>query len=423
MISMTRHPAKERQNSVAPILVAILALGLAFPATAQTARLDEQTAIAAAQGRDDLRNAMEGTVDASMAEEEEAGVWTNPSFEYERDRTKGAGGTTVQDTYRLSQPVDVSGRRGLRQDAAKRRVEATRAETQQRTREVGGEASKLFYTVLMRQQAKAAAERWAARLVEAETVLDNLRGGREVSGYDARRLTRERITADTKARALRADLVESWERLRTLMGWPPDTAMPQIEGVLLPPPPLGLDDLMSRIENRRDLLALRAKVAASNLDRQAADRSWIPDITLGVGLKQVEQPDRSDQGVLLTASAPLPLFDRGQAASRKAAAQSRVTAADMALARAKAEGEIRGLWRRTGELRETALTFRESALAASRDLSRIAEGAYRAGEMNVLELIDAHKSLLEAETTAVELEFGAREAHTELTLATGETSP
>lgn len=404
-----------------PLLAVVLTL--AAPAWAETGRLDEQAAIAAAQGRDDLRDATEGAIDASRAEEDETGLWPNPTFEYERDRTKGAGGATVQDTYRLSQPVDVSGRRGLRQDAAGRRVDATQAEARQRTREAGGEARKLFHTVLMRQQAKAAAERWVGRLTEAETVLTRLRSGREVSGYDARRLTRERVAADAKVRALNADLGESWERLRALMGWAPGTAMPRIEGALLPPPSLGLDDLMSRLEDRPDLRALRARVAASDLDRRAADRGWIPDLTLGAGLKQVEQPDRSDQGVLLTVSAPLPLFDRGQAASRKAAAQSRATAADLALARAKAEGEIRGLWRRTGELRETALKFRESSLPASRDLSRIAEGAYRAGEMNVLELLDAHKSLLEAETTAIELEFGAREAHTDLQLATGETTP
>ena len=411
---MTRYPT--------PILAVILTLGLAFPAAAETGRLDEQAAIAAAQGRDDLRNATEGAVDAARAEEDEAGLWPNPTFEYERDRTKGAGGATVQDTYRLSQPVDVSGRRGLRQDAAGRRVDASRAETRQRYREAGGEARKLFHTVLMRQQAKEAAARWATRLGEAETVLAKLRTGREVSGYDARRLTRERVAAEAKVRALNADLAEAWERLRALMNWPAGTAMPRIEGALLPPPPLGLDDLMSRMEDRPDLQVLRAKVAASDLDRRAADRGWVPDLTLGAGLKQVDQPERSDRGVLLTVSAPLPLFDRGQAASRKAAAQSRATAGDLALARAKAEGEVRGLWRRTSELRDTALTFRESSLGSSRDLSRIAESAYRAGEMSVLELLDAHKALMEAETTAVELEFGAREAHTELTLATGESS-
>lgn len=407
-----------------PLLAVVLALAApawAAPAWAEPARLDEQAAVAAATGRNDLRDATEGAVDAARAEADEAGLWPNPTFEYERERTKETGGAAIQDTYRLSQPVDVSGRRGLRQDAAFRRVDAARAEGQQRGVEAGAEARKLFYAVMMRQQARQAAERWAARLGEAETVLARLRAGREVSGYDARRLTRERVAADARVRALDADLSESWERLRAVMGLPAGSPMPVIDGTLLPPPPLGIDELLSRADARSDLQGLRAKVAASDLERRAADRGWVPELTLGAGLKQVDRPESRDQGVLFTVSAPLPLFDRGQAASRKAAAQSRATSADLALARARAEGEIRGLWRRTGELRETAVTFRESSLTQSRELSRVAQAAYRAGEMGVLELLDAHKALWEAETTSVELEFGAREAHSDLILAVGET--
>jgi cobalt-zinc-cadmium efflux system outer membrane protein len=404
-----------------PLLAVVLALS--SPAGAEPARLDEHSAMAAAQGRDELRDATEGALDAARAEADEAGLWPNPTFEYERDRTKEAGGAAIQDTYRLSQPVDVSGRRGLRQDAALRRADATRAEGGQRRVEAGAEARKLFYAVMMRQQARQAAERWAARLGEAETVLTRLKAGREVSGYDARRLSREKVAADAKVRAMDADLAEAWERLRALMGLPAGSPLPRLDGALLPPPPLGLDDLASRLDNRPDLQGLRARVAASDLERRAADRGWIPELTVGAGLKQVDRPESRDQGVLLTVSAPLPLFDRGQAAGRKAAAQSRATAADLALARARAEGEVRGLWRRTSELRETALRFRESALAPSRDLSRVAETAYRAGEMNVLELLDAHKALWEAEATAIDLEFGAREAHSDLILAAGETTP
>lgn len=399
------------------------ALAFAVPVRAEPAHLDEQAAVAAARGRGELRDATEGTLDAARAEADEAGLWPNPTFEYERDRTKETGGAAIQDTYRLSQPVDISGRRFLRQDAALRRADAAQADGRQRLVEAGAEARRLFHTVLMRTQALDAAQGWATRLGEAETVLTRLRQGREVSGYDARRLSREKLAADAKVRAMGADLAESWERLRVVMGLPAGSPMPRLEGKLLPPPPLGLDDLMSHLESRPDLQGLRSKIAASDLERRAADRGWIPEVTVGAGLKQVDRPESRDQGVLLTVSAPLPLFDRGQATTRKAEAQTRASSADLALARAKAEGEVRGLWRRTTELRATALKFRESAVAPSKELARIAQAAYRAGEMNVLELLDAHKALWEAEATALELEFGAREAHSDLILAAGEPNP
>jgi cobalt-zinc-cadmium efflux system outer membrane protein len=260
-------------------------------------------------------------------------------------------------------------------------------------------------------------------LTEAEAVLGKLRGGREASGYDARRITRERVAAEAKVRTLDADLNDSWERLRTVMVLPAGTPIPPIEGSLMPPPPAGLEDFLSRLGDRPDLMALKAKVDASDLDRRAADRGWLPDVTLGAALKRVDQPTRDDTGVLFTVSAPLPLFDRGQAGSRKAASQSRATTGDRALASAKAEGELRGLWRRAVDLRETALRFRESSLGPSRQISRIAEGAYKAGEMTVLELLDAYKADLDAETTTLDLELGAREAHTDLQFSAGEALP
>lgn len=410
-------PARLRR--VGPPLLAA-ALAFALPVRAEPLRLDEPAAVAAAQGRDELRDAAEGSLDAARAEADEAGLWPNPTFEYERDRTKEAGGGAVQDTYRLSQPVDMSGRRALRRDAALHRTDAAQAEGRLRMVEAGAEARRLFHTVLMRAQSLEAAQGWAARLGEAEAVLTRLRQGREVSGYDARRLSREKMAADAKVRAMGADLAESWERLRVVMGLPAGSSMPRLEGRLLPPPPLPLEELMGRLENRPDLQGLRARIAASDLERRAADRGWIPEVTVGAGLKQVDRPESRDQGVLLTVSTPLPLFDRGQTAARKAAAQSRAVGADLALARAKAEGEVRGLWRRAAELRDTAQTFRDGAVAPSRELARIAQAAYRAGEMNVLELLDAQKALWEAESTALELEFGAREAHSELILAAGE---
>ena len=50
---------------------------------------------------------------------------------------------------------------------------------------------------------------------------------------------------------------------------------------------------------------------------------------------------------------------------------------------------------------------------------RIAEVAYRAGESTVLELLDAYKGALDAETTALDLEWKAREVRIELDQLTG----
>jgi cobalt-zinc-cadmium efflux system outer membrane protein len=59
-------------------------------------------------------------------------------------------------------------------------------------------------------------------------------------------------------------------------------------------------------------------------------------------------------------------------------------------------------------------------VGASRDLARIAEAAYRAAEGSILELLDAHRALLDAESEALSLELAARLARIELDHILGE---
>jgi cobalt-zinc-cadmium efflux system outer membrane protein len=83
------------------------------------------------------------------------------------------------------------------------------------------------------------------------------------------------------------------------------------------------------------------------------------------------------------------------------------------------EAELRGVWAQANELRRAALSFRKEAISGSGQLSRIAEAAYRGGESTLLELLDAYRNELEAETTTLELELAARLTRIELDLISG----
>jgi cobalt-zinc-cadmium efflux system outer membrane protein len=90
--------------------------------------------------------------------------------------------------------------------------------------------------------------------------------------------------------------------------------------------------------------------------------------------------------------------------------------------RARAEGELRGLYAQGERLRKAALEFRAATVNAAPDLLRIAEAAYRGGESSLLELLDAYRGALEAETTALLLEWKARETRIEYDQLTGRIS-
>ena len=185
--------------------------------------------------------------------------------------------------------------------------------------------------------------------------------------------------------------------------------------------PQALPDLQARLGMRPDISALAARVDAAQADNAAAQRN-LPELSVGIGGKRVEDGASRDNGNLLLLSFNLPLFDRQQAGDRRTAAQAMAARAELGLARQQAEGELVGLHRQLTQLIATAERYRSDAVAPSAELVRIAEAAYRAGESTVLELLDAYKGALEAELTALDLEWKAREARIELDQLTGNHS-
>lgn len=176
---------------------------------------------------------------------------------------------------------------------------------------------------------------------------------------------------------------------------------------------------MTRLDQRPDLLVLSRRAEAADLDGRAAQRGSIPEVTVGIGPRFVDNGGTRDNGMALSLSLPLPVFDRQQAGRQRAAAEAQQARAEYRLARARAEGELRGLHQQAERLRATAIDYRAHAVAATPDLLRIAEAAYQGGESSLLELLDAYRGALEAETTALELEQRAREARIEYDLITG----
>lgn len=389
-----------------------LAMGLSLPLSSLAAPLTEGEAVRRVVAHPELADLAQARIAEADADVVAAAMWSNPTLELARDKT----GVSRESTWRLAQPIDISGRRGLRQDAARRRLDATEAETQAWRQERTTEVRRAFHDVLRQQLAERAINDWMVRFAVIGGIVDKLARAGESSGYDRRRLAREQQTAEAKAAEARAGLAHSQARLAALVGQP--LMEEGVAGALLPALPSGLPALQGRLTQRPDLVALAARAEAANADSAAARRNF-PEVTLGVGGKRTDDGIVRENGTLFSVSIPLPVFDRQQSADRRTAAQAMAARAEYALSKQKAEGELLGLHRQTTQLIAAAERYRREAVAPSADLVRIAETAYRAGESTVLELLDAYKGALEAETTAIDLEWKARETRIELDQLTG----
>jgi outer membrane protein, heavy metal efflux system len=396
------------------LTLSVCLLTLPLAVLAQTP-LTEAEAVRLGLTRADFTDLERGAVQAAEADVLAAGLFPNPTLSYSRDRVDGSP-DTVEQTWMLGQTFDISGRRGLHREAASRRVASVTAGNAARQLDMAAEIRRGFHEALFRQQTIRAAETWAQRFARVEGMVRKLARAGEASGYDQRRLSRERQTAEARLAAERAELDRSLARLLALTGTPD---APLLKGALLPPPPSPVETALSRLDQRPDLQALSRRAEAADLEGRAAKRGGIPDVTVGIGPKYVDNGSTQDKGVALSLSVPLPVFDRQQAGQQRAAAEALQARAEYRLVRSRAEGELRGLYRQAEGLRATAADYRSRAVAASPELLRIAEIAYQGGESSLLELLDAYRGALETETTALELEKRARDARIEYDLLTG----
>ncbi len=394
----------------------LLLLLCALPLAAGAQALTEAEALRLGLSRAELRDLERGTRALADAEVTAAGTWPNPTLDYERERTRTSPRGS-DETWRLAQTFDLSGRRGLRAAAAERRLGAAEASNSTRRGELAAEIRRQFHDLLHTQQVVHATETWVRRFLLIESRIEKQASAGEASGYDLRRISRERQTTEARLAAEQAKLLRQRERLAALIGRPAD----ELSGSLLPPALPALDAALTKLEQRPELQVLARRAEAADLESRAAARGWLPDVTLGVGTKKSDNGFTTDHGAIVSLSIPLPVFDRQQAGAQRAAAEAMTARAELGLAKHRAEGDLRGLHRQAERLTTAAADYRAQAVSTIPELLRIAEAAYQGGESTLLELLDAYRGALDTEATALDLEWQARAARIDYDLLTGST--
>jgi len=155
-----------------------MAIGLLSPLTSLAAPLTEGEALRRALARPELAELARARVAEADADVVAASTWANPALEFSRDKT----GASRETAWRLAQPLDVSGRRGLRQDAARLRLDATEADTRTGRVERAAEVRRSFHEVLRQQLAVNVMDAWRARFAVIGSVVDKLARAGDASG-------------------------------------------------------------------------------------------------------------------------------------------------------------------------------------------------------------------------------------------------
>jgi cobalt-zinc-cadmium efflux system outer membrane protein len=154
------------------------------------------------------------------------------------------------------------------------------------------------------------------------------------------------------------------------------------------------------LKQRADLVALRHTRDAAESSLHLAKASRIPDVDVGltythnggVTLNHPIDPTPAFNQLALSVSVPLPIFDQGQYAVRKAYAASDQAQTNLSAAELKAEVDIRTAESDYRSALDRLATFQHGILDAADKLLEAKRISYQHGASTLLELLEAQRS-------------------------------
>lgn len=385
-------------------------LAFTLPLICHAEPLTEEKSLQLGLNQTDFVNLLESRVNSAQGALVTTKTWANPEFDFIYEELGEATETNIL----LRQRFDVSGRRGFSRDSAQARIYMTEANNDSRRVRRGAIIRKHFFQALYFQQQQQLLGHWIEKFSKVEMAMRRREEAGDVSGYDRRRISREKVSLLARQRHNLASYQAEWQQLLGVIGALDSQSFKGVQGDLAPAEILPLSTVLDGLSQQPVLMQLQHKAEAARFAIRAADRSKIPEITLGAGYKSVDGPVLNESGLMLTASIPVPILDRKQGIRLSSESKAREAESEYQLALIQMTSEVRGLWQQARQLAENARLFRQQSVDASFELVRIAETAYQSNEIGVLELIDAYQSALDAEKNALQLALEARLTRIEL---------
>ena len=358
---------------------------------------------------------------AARAGQRAAGIAPNPSLSASADTgdPKDGSASGTEWSLEVSVPVGWLAARRPAVQAAQAGVAAAEADAEALRREALGRLRELFWQVVIAERRVTALEeldRETASLTRAVT--------RRVEKGEDRPVEQVRVEIEAERLAgeldsARLGLSASREQLRAWLNLPPGAEVTAVADVEVLPATFDRETARARAVADPRVAAARARVAQAMAERDTVRLGRLPEVEVAPFVDDELDQQRTGVGV----TAPLPLWDWNtakvsQADARLSAARSELAAAELA-AETDVVAAQAGCEAAVGE----AARYRDRILPRAESAAATIERAYELGESDLLEAVDARRTLLATQTGYLD---ALSRAHTEcgrLYAAMGEESP
>ncbi|MGY2162522.1 TolC family protein [Pseudomonas tolaasii] len=377
--------------SVRTLLGATALWAVASAAQAQTLTLDSALQAAIANNPD--LAAAQWDIDIARGGRQQAGLIPNPVASVDVEDTRRDSRTT---SIKLSQALELGGKRGARIEVAERAQDAAALTLEQRRNALRADVIAGFYGALRAQERLELAQRSLALAERGLVVAKGRVTAGKASPVEATRAQVQLSEIRLEFNRAQIGLSDAYRSLAASTG----SAAPDFQSVAAQrqssPPLPATAQLLARLEQTPELRLAELQIQQSEASVGLEKAQRIPDLDVSIG-------SQYDAGVrervnLVGVSMPIPLFNRNQgnvlAASRRADQARDV--------RNATELRLRTETRQALDLWQTANTevqaFNQQILPAAQSAVDSATRGFEMGKFNFLDVLDAQRTLIAART-------------------------
>ncbi|MEB2645746.1 TolC family protein [Pseudomonas sp. C 49-2] len=377
--------------SVRTLLGAAALWAAACAAQAQTLTLDSalQTAFA---NNPDLA-AAQWEIDIAQGGRQQAGLIPNPVASWDVEDTRRDSRTT---SIKISQALELGGKRGARIDVASRAQDAAALTLEQRRNTLRAEVIDNYYGALRAQERLDLAQRSMAVAERGLVVANGRVTAGKASPVEATRAQVQVSEIRLELDRAQIGLTDAYRRLAASTG----SAAPNFQAVatqnLSAPTVPSATQLLARLEQTAELRLAELSILQNEASVGLEKAQRIPDLDVSIG----SQYDASvrERVNLVGVSMPIPLFNRNQgnvlAATRRADQARDLRNATELRLRTETRQAL-DLWQSANiEVR----AFNQQILPAAQSAVDSATRGFEMGKFGFLDVLDAQRTLIAART-------------------------
>ncbi len=341
----------------------------------------------------------------------QAGLRPNPDISTSVEDTQNRATRTT--TLQIGQVLELGGKRAARVATAERGRDVADADLAARRLEVRAAVVGLFFDVLVAQERLQQTDDLVALAQRATLAAARRVAAGKVSPVEETKARVAEAAARIELNQARADLVTARKRLAATWG----STQPRFtlaEGRTEALPTLLSDEVLARrLETAPALRRWRHEVERMAAQAELEKARRIPNVTVSVGAKQVEELGRTQAVVGL--SIPFPVFDRNQGNVLEALRRADKARDELRTAELRLGADATQNQERLKALLADVRTLQQEILPGARSAYDAATKGFELGKFSFLEVLDAQrtffqaraqylKSLSDAHRTAAELE-------------------